>query len=312
MTSLKPNEFRLVRIYNAPVADVWEAWVDPTKVAQWWGPRGFTLTTQSKDVRVGGRWIYTMHGPDGVDYPNNTLFFEVEKHAKLVYDHGANETQPPIFRVTALFSEQQGQTTMDLTFACVSAEAAVEIQKFVRQAFGNSTWDRLEEFLSTKDCFVINHSFATSIENLFKIWTEPEHIKKWSVSNGSSMEFMRYDLSVGGTTFYSSKSDQGMVLFGKNHYLEIEKPHRLVYTQIFCDQNENIARHPLAPTWPETMLTTIYFASEGEEQTRVTIRWEIYGDATQAERDTFHSAKTGMMHGWTGSFENLENYLSSK
>ena len=50
---------------------------------------------------AGGHWDYTMHGPDGTDYPNKTQYFEVEEHAKLVYDHGGNDDRPPMFRVTA-------------------------------------------------------------------------------------------------------------------------------------------------------------------------------------------------------------------
>jgi uncharacterized protein YndB with AHSA1/START domain len=50
----KPNELRIIRVYDAPVAAVWDAWTDPEQVAQWWGLRGFTLTTESKDLRPGG------------------------------------------------------------------------------------------------------------------------------------------------------------------------------------------------------------------------------------------------------------------
>jgi uncharacterized protein YndB with AHSA1/START domain len=60
----KSNEIRITRIYDAPVRAVWDAWTDPAQAAQWWGPRGFTLTTHSKDLRPGGSWVYTMHGPD--------------------------------------------------------------------------------------------------------------------------------------------------------------------------------------------------------------------------------------------------------
>lgn len=101
----KSNEIRIIRIYDAPVEAVWDAWTDPEQVAKWWGPRGFTLTTHSKDLRVGGHWHYTMHGPDGTDYVNTTKYFEVEPQKKLVYDHGGHEDRPPLFRVTALFSE---------------------------------------------------------------------------------------------------------------------------------------------------------------------------------------------------------------
>ena len=84
-----PNPLHITRIYNARPEQVWNAWVYPALVAQWWGPRGFTLTTVRKDVREGGDWLYTMHGPDGVDYPNHTKFLEVDPLRHLVYDHGA-------------------------------------------------------------------------------------------------------------------------------------------------------------------------------------------------------------------------------
>jgi uncharacterized protein YndB with AHSA1/START domain len=84
-------------------------------VAGWWGPRGFTLTTHSKDLKPGGSWNYTMHGPDGVDYPNKAHYLEVEKYSKLVYDHGGNDDRPPLFRVTVLFSEIKGKTKMEMS-----------------------------------------------------------------------------------------------------------------------------------------------------------------------------------------------------
>src|SRR5215475_11450502 len=109
----KSNEIHSVRVLDAPVEAVWDAWTDPKQVAQWWGPRGFTLTTHSKDLRAGGTWSYTMHGPDGVDYPNETRYLEVEKYSRLVYDHGGYRDQPPMFRVTVLFTEVKGKTKME-------------------------------------------------------------------------------------------------------------------------------------------------------------------------------------------------------
>jgi uncharacterized protein YndB with AHSA1/START domain len=76
----KPNEIHITRVFNAPVKLVWEAWTNLDHVHQWWGPRGFTLTTHHKDLRVGGTWKYTMHAPDGTDYPNITVYHEVETY----------------------------------------------------------------------------------------------------------------------------------------------------------------------------------------------------------------------------------------
>lgn len=308
----RPNELYIDRIYDAPVKMVWDAWVDPKQVAKWWGPRGFTLTTKSKDVKPGGQWIYTMHGPDGVNYSNITTFHEVEKYSRLVYDHGANENQPPLFRVTVNFTEVGGKTKMEMTIALATAEAAKETKKFIKAAGGNSTWDRLAEYLSEqkdqKDIFITNRSFEAPINVIFDMWADPNHFSKWLGPKGSSMTFIKADIKAGGTNFYRMIAGD-LVMYGKISYKEITKPNRIVYTQIFCDENEKISRHPMAPTWPETMLTTVTLTEEGPQQTLVTIKWEVYGDATDVERQTFHNEKPGMTQGWGGSFDTLEEYL---
>jgi uncharacterized protein YndB with AHSA1/START domain len=57
------------------------------------------------------------------------------------------------------------------------------------------------------------------------------------------------------------------------------------------------------------MRTTITFNDEDTDRTRVTIVWEIEGEATREERATFVNGKAGMTQGWSGSFEKLEKYL---
>ena len=98
-------------------------------------------------------------------------------------------------------------------------------------------------------------------------------------------------------------------MYGRVSYLELQKPNRFVYTQQFVDKDEKIARHPMAPHWPETMLTTVTFAEEGPGKTRVTLIWEPYGKVTPEELQTFIAARAGMTGGWTGSFDTLDEYL---
>jgi uncharacterized protein YndB with AHSA1/START domain len=310
----KSNELKISRIYDAPVKLVWDAWTDPKQVAKWWGPRGFTLTTHSKDLTVGGTWVYTMHGPDGVDYPNITTYHEVEKYSKLVYDHGANENQPALFRVTVLFSENKGKTKMDMTMTLPTAEAAQATKKFIKSAGGDSTWDRLAEYLEKdatgKEKFVINRTFEAPLDVMFEMWTNPKHFSQWLAPTGFHMEFIRADIKEGGSTFYFMSNESGVKMYGRAQYLQIQKPDRMVYTQQFCDEKENITRHPFAPTWPATMLTTVQLTAEGEDQTRVTITWEPHGATTQEELETFINAKAGMTQGWGGSFDKLDEYLT--
>ena len=314
--SKRPDELYIVRVYDAPVDAVWDAWTDSAQVAQWWGPRGFTLTTHSKDLRPGGQWTYTMHGPDGVDYPNNTVYHEVVRHQRLVYDHGGNIDRPPLFHVTVEFTELKGKTRMEMTMRCPTAAEAEATRQFIKQANGNSTWDRLAEYLSDQtggeDIFVINRSFKAGIDTVFEMWANPQHLQQWMGPAGSSMALIESDVREGGGLRYGMTNAAGLAMYGRIRYLKINRPHLLVYTQSFSDPEGRISKPPFAPTWPDAMLTMVTFAEEGPAETRVTVQWSVYGDATDAERRTFHDAKSGMTGGWTGSFDKLEEVLAQR
>ncbi len=313
-TTTKSADLKLYREYDAPVDAVWDAWTELDQVGQWWGPRGFTITTHSKDLRNGGIWKYTMHSADGTNYENLTKYLEVEKHRKLVYDHGATETTDPLFRVKALFSEENGKTKMDMTMTFADAKAAETSSKFIKKAGGEATWDRLAEFLEKKiggkEKFVINRSFEVPREQMFKLWTDREHLAQWAAPAGFTMKYNRCDLKEGGSSFYSMSDGKDVTMYGRCQYSEIRKPDRIVYTQQFCDEKENITRHPMAATWPENMLTVVKLSEEGPDRTRVTLTWEPSGNCTQEEMATFIQARGGMTQGWAGSFDKLEEYLA--
>jgi uncharacterized protein YndB with AHSA1/START domain len=308
----RSNELKILRLFDAPLQAVWDAWTDPEQVARWWGPRGFTLTTHSKDLRPGGRWVYTMHGPDGTDYPNIAYYHEVREREALVYDHGASEGKPPLFRVSVYFKASGDRTAMDMTMTLATPEAAEEIRKFIKRAGGESTWDRLAEYVekgsSGKEVFVINRSFDAPIDHMFKMWTDPQHFARWLPPAGMEMEVMRGEVKAGSSLF-SRMYGGGVEMYGLAAYREVS-PNRIVYTQEFCDKEERISRHPFAPQWPATMLTTVTLAAEGPDRTRVTISWEPCGAFTQEELDFFTKARGGMTQGWTGSFDKLEGLLT--
>jgi uncharacterized protein YndB with AHSA1/START domain len=309
----KSNAIQFTRVYDAPVALVWDAWTDPAKAAKWWGPRGFTITTHGKDLKPGGYWKYTMHGPDGTDYPNTAVYHEVEKHRKLVYDHGGSEDRPPLFRVTVLFSEAKRKTRMQMTMTLPTPEAAEEIEGFIRKANGYSTWDRLAEYLAEgegKDRFVINRAFDAPIDVLFRMWTDPEHLARWLPPTGFTMKTLRADVRPGGENTYSMTNGRDVTFHGRIRYRELTPPSRIVYTQEFTDEQGRISRHPHVPTWPETMLTVVQLEEEEPGRTRVTVIWEPYGEASAAELEFFRGFRSSMNQGWAGSFDKLEALLS--
>lgn len=308
----KSNVITLTRVYDAPLSAVWDAWTDPEQVAQWWGPRGFTLTTHSRDLRTGGHWHYTMHGPDGVDYENTAQYLEVLPQQRMVYDHGGHKDRPPLFRVTALFTERDGRTQLDMSMTFATPEIAEETRGFIKKAGGEATWDRLAEYLGKKltgaERFFIVRTFDAPIDRLYEMWTDPDHLARWLPPTGATMEFLRKEPHVGGVSFYKMTAANGAAMYGRVRYLTIEKPHRLVYAQQFCDEQEQVIRPPFFATWPLTMITTVEFFAESEDRTRVSVRWEPQ-DATAEDIAEFVKQRGGMTMGWSGSFDKLEAAL---
>lgn len=308
------NELRIERLYDAPIEAVWDAWADPDQAAKWWGPRGFTITTHSKSLKPGGTWVYTMHGPDGTDYPNKTYYHEVEPYAKLVYDHGASDESPPLFRVTVQFSKFGEKTKMVMTMTLPTPADADKTREFIRKAGGNATWDRLAEFIAErtakKEIFVINRTFAAPVNEVFNLWIDPVHAAKWIPPIGFEMEYLRADIRPGGSAFYLMTGKDNFKMYGRMDYLKIEPNSRIVYTQQFSDENGAVSRHPMAPTWPETMLTVVDFNEEGKDHTRITVTWAPHGQVSSEELSTFIEERGGMTQGWTGSFDKLERYIT--
>ena len=79
--------FSTTRILPAPPDAVFAAIQDPVRLARWWGPDGFRSTFHTFEFRPGGAWHFTMHGPDGTNYPNQSQFLEIEPTARIRIKH---------------------------------------------------------------------------------------------------------------------------------------------------------------------------------------------------------------------------------
>jgi uncharacterized protein YndB with AHSA1/START domain len=144
------REIVATRVFDAPRELVFKAWTDPEHVAQWWGPRGFTTTTQRMEVRPGGVWRFVMHGPDGKDYQNMITFLEIVEPERLVYKHGgAKDVEPVNFQVTVTFEDEGGSTKLTMRMEFPSASARTYVVETYGAVEGlNETLDRLGEFVT--------------------------------------------------------------------------------------------------------------------------------------------------------------------
>ena len=72
------------RVFDAPVAKVWQAWSDPTQLMRWWGPKEFTSPACTMDFKVGGKYHFCMRAPDGKDYWSTGVYKEIIPMQKIV------------------------------------------------------------------------------------------------------------------------------------------------------------------------------------------------------------------------------------
>jgi len=148
--SAAEREIVITRTVDAPRTLVWRAWTEPGQIEAWWGPNGFRTTTYEREVKVGGVWRFTMHGPDGTDFPNRIVYREIVKPARLVYDHDDDQPSPSIaFEATITFEEDNGRTTITLRSVFPTVEARNAVIKFGAIEGGKQTLARMETYLAT-------------------------------------------------------------------------------------------------------------------------------------------------------------------
>ena len=102
-------------------------------------------------------------------------------------------------------------------------------------------------------------------------------------------------------------------MYGRAEYLEIEQPDRIVYTQQFCDENENISRHP---DGADLAGDDAHDREADRGRARPNARDRHLGSPMarrrREEMETFIKARGGMTQGWTGSFDKLEALVASR
>ncbi|MBN8838336.1 MAG: SRPBCC family protein [Sphingobacteriia bacterium] len=141
------RELKISRIFNAPIELVWEVWTNPEHIQNWWGPNGFSTTIHKMEMVEGSEWLLTMHGPDGRNYPNKSVFKEIVPHQRIVFRHFN-----PNFTTTVEF-EAQGETTLlqwHMLFDTVK-EFEVVVKTFKADEGLQQNIEKLENYLLQKN-----------------------------------------------------------------------------------------------------------------------------------------------------------------
>ena len=158
------------------------------------------------------------------------------------------------------------------------------------------------------EAFRLTRTFDAPRDRMWKAWTEPERMKQWWGPKGFKTVHAKPELRPGGSFHYGMQSADGQAMWGKLTYRDIAAPERLVFVVTFSDDKGGVTRHPMAPTWPLEMLSAITFTSRAG-RTTIDVEWDPL-NASADERKTFDESHESMRNGWTGTFDQLADYLA--
>ena len=140
----------VTRVIPAPPELVFQAWTDPEKLAQWWGPKGFTNPVCEMDVRPDGALRIEMRAPDGAVYPMRGVYQEIVEPERLSFTSAALDPEgAPLFEVltSASFLERGSKTILRVQTRIVkSTPAAAPYIKGMLLGWTQSL-ERLETFM---------------------------------------------------------------------------------------------------------------------------------------------------------------------
>jgi uncharacterized protein YndB with AHSA1/START domain len=306
------------RLVNAPRDLVFKLFTQGKHIDAWWGPTGFRNETHEMNFFVGGIWRYTMHGPDGKDWPNWIKYKIITPPELIVYDHGAEIGEPAHFEGSTIFEAQGQMTLVTLRLLFPSAEIRDATIKFGAVAGGEQTLARLDKYaaelardeIQLEDRpFIMSRTFNAPQQLVFDCFTKPEHMQKWWGPKGVKIVKSSMDLRPGGTYHYGMQAGDAPVMWGRQVYREITPPSRIVLINAFSDETGGLTRHPSAPDWPIEILSTFTFEKAGARKTKVTVLWDLMDNASEIERQAFLSGFDSMTTGWTGTLDQLGEYL---
>ena len=110
---------------------------------------GFTTTTRAFEFRVGGEWDFTMHGPDGTDYPEWITWTELTPPERIEFLHGEHRDDPNAFESVLSFVAEGATTRIEMRTVFPTTQARDEaVEKYHAIEGGQQTLSNLAAYVT--------------------------------------------------------------------------------------------------------------------------------------------------------------------
>ncbi len=247
------KDLLIVRLFDAPRDRIWKAWNDPAIVKKWWGPKHFTAPVVRIDFRTGGRYLFSMRGPDGKDYWSTGVYREIVPFEWIVCtDSFANEKGnvvpatyydmssefPLEMLVTVTFEEIAGsRTRMTLTHKGIPEGVMQELTA----AGWSESFDKLADAVVADDRtkilaernkpeVVVTRTYDARRAELFRAYTDRELIPQWWGPERLTTTVECLEPTAGGSWRFVQRDASGTEYAFRGVYHELRSPELIIST----------------------------------------------------------------------------------
>jgi len=160
------SDFVISRVFDAPRETLWACVTEPSRMKEWWGPKGCKVVAANLDLRPGGFYHYGMRMPDGATMWGKFVFREIVPPARLEFfnffsDEEGGKTRHPLVPTWPLemlsvfsFDEEGGKTRFTVRWQPHNAteeERSIfesDAMRVSMQQGWTGTLDQLESYLA--------------------------------------------------------------------------------------------------------------------------------------------------------------------
>jgi uncharacterized protein YndB with AHSA1/START domain len=143
MTDSDVIEIVNARLFAVDPQTLFDSFADPTKLANWWGPDGFTNTIHEFNLTPGGEWKITMVASNGTDFFNRSTFDVVEAPNRISFTH---HEPIHVYRMDMEFADEGTGTRLTWRMFFQNCEENQALKRFINAA-NEQNLDRLERLL---------------------------------------------------------------------------------------------------------------------------------------------------------------------
>jgi len=150
------NKINVERAFDAPLDEVWSAWTESEHLDQWWAPHPYRAETKSMEFREGGKWLYSMAGPEGDKHWAREDFISIKPQKQVVFldafcdENGRINNNLPRSTWSTVFKQTEDFTLVSIEISYDKPEDLETLMKMGFKEGFTAGLENLDHYLDTQ------------------------------------------------------------------------------------------------------------------------------------------------------------------